>query len=104
MREAGREEAAPTFTAASGKKVSDALPVPPGNGYDLYDEQEERRLLYVGLTRAAEAVFASAAGQRNLYGHTLRLPPSPLLPAARFRAVTLTRHTKVLASQLSLFR
>ena len=104
LREAGREEAAPTFTAASGKKVSDALPVPPGNGYDLYDEQEERRLLYVGLTRAAEAVFASAAGQRNLYGHTLRLPPSPLLPAARFRAVTLTRHTKVLASQLSLFR
>ena len=49
-------------------------------------------------------MFASAAGQRNLYGHTLRLPPSPLLPAARFRAVTLTRHTKVLASQLSLFR
>lgn len=104
LREASREEVAPTFAAAAGKKASDTLPVQPGNGYGPDDEQEERRLLYVGLTRAAEAVFASAAGQRGLYGHTLRLPPSPLFPAGRFRAVTLTRHTKVLASQLSLFR
>lgn len=66
-------------------------------------EDEERRLLYVGLTRASEAVFASWAAQRTLYGHALRPVPSPLLPAGRFRAVTLKMHTKISSSQLSLF-
>lgn len=64
---------------------------------------EEQRLLYVGITRASEAVFLSSAAKRSLYGHSLALPPSPLLPLARFRAVKLARHTKTTASQLSLF-
>ena len=65
--------------------------------------EEEQRLLYVGITRASEAVFLSSAARRTLYGHTLSLPPSPLLPLARFHAVKLTKHTKTTASQLSLF-
>lgn len=89
-------------TAAFGP--GDALASLPDSGYAGYDEAEERRLLYVGLTRAAEAVFASSAGRRTLYGRTLTLPPSPLVPGACFRAVTLTRRTRVLASQLSLLR
>ena len=64
---------------------------------------EEQRLLYVGITRASEAVFLSSAAKRSLYGHSLALAPSPLLPRARFRAVKLARHTKTTASQLSLF-
>ena len=64
---------------------------------------EEQRLLYVGITRASEAVFLSSAAKRSLYGHSLALAPSPLLPLARFRAVKLARHTKTTASQLSLF-
>ena len=65
--------------------------------------EEEERLLYVGITRASEAVFLSSAASRTLYGHKLALPPSPLLPLSHFHAVKLTRHTKTTASQLSLF-
>lgn len=65
--------------------------------------EEEERLLYVGITRASEAVFLSSAASRTLYGHKLSLPPSPLLPLSHFHAVKLTRHTKTTASQLSLF-
>ena len=65
--------------------------------------EEEERLLYVGITRASEAVFLSSAATRTLYGHKLSLPPSPLLPLSHFHAVKLTRHTRTTASQLSLF-
>ncbi len=65
--------------------------------------EEEERLLYVGITRASEAVFLSSAASRTLYGHKLALPPSPLLPLSHFHAVKLTKHTKTTASQLSLF-
>lgn len=64
---------------------------------------EEQRLLYVGITRAAEAVFLSSAAQRTLYGHTLALPPSPLLPLKHFHALHLERHVKKTAGQLKLF-
>jgi uncharacterized protein (TIGR00375 family) len=40
---------------------------------------EARRLLYVGMTRAADLLFLSYAAQRQLYGRSLCLPPSPLL-------------------------
>ena len=64
---------------------------------------EEERLLYVGITRASEAVFLSSAARRTLFGKTLELKPSPLLPLNHFREVKLTKHTKKTASQLSLF-
>ncbi len=65
--------------------------------------EEEERLLYVGITRAAEAVFLSSAKQRTLYGHTLKLPPSPLLPLKRFQVLHMERHIKKFAEQLKLF-
>ena len=40
------------------------------------DEDEERRLLYVGLTRAKRQLYLSHASRRSLYGRELRLPPS----------------------------
>lgn len=65
--------------------------------------EEEERLLYVGITRAAEAVFLSSAERRTLYGHTLELPPSPLLPLKHFQALRMERHVKKTADQLKLF-
>ena len=65
---------------------------------------EERRLLYVGITRAQDAVFASYAEQRQLYGHTLHLAPSPFLSSLPdlFQRSRLIRHTQRKAKQISL--
>jgi DNA helicase-2/ATP-dependent DNA helicase PcrA len=43
------------------------------------DEAEEKRLLYVGLTRAQNLLVLSHAGRRNLNGRPLQMPPSPFL-------------------------
>lgn len=43
------------------------------------DANEERRLFYVGLTRAGRRIFLCRARRRFLYGRELRLPPSPFL-------------------------
>ncbi len=69
------------------------------------DLAEERRLLYVGITRAQDAVFASHADQRQLYGHMLRLSPSPFLADLPdlFQRSRLIRHTQKIAKQISLF-
>ena len=66
--------------------------------------EEERRLLYVGLTRAACAVFVSHCGRRRLYGRELRLPPSSFLPLVRdcCRATVLKPHTRREQQSLSL--
>lgn len=45
----------------------------------LIDENEERRLLYVGMTRARKKLYLSHAAKRQLYGKTLRLPVSRFL-------------------------
>ena len=63
---------------------------------------EEARLMYVGITRAAEAVFLSSAERRTLFGHTLELAPSPLVPQECFRTIRLARHSRTTASQLPL--
>lgn len=67
--------------------------------------EEERRLLYVGLTRARDAIFASHAEQRKLYGQTLKLPPSRFLAALPdlFQQSRLVRHTQTTTRQISLF-
>ena len=68
------------------------------------DFEEERRLLYVGVTRASEAVYASHAARRRLYGRELTLAPSrflALLPDLVVRT-RLVRHTKVSSTQMSL--
>ena len=69
------------------------------------DEAEERRLLYVGLTRAARALFLSHCAQRSLYGRTLHLQPSPFMSQiCEFcRHSTLATRTRKEQKQISLF-
>jgi uncharacterized protein (TIGR00375 family) len=43
------------------------------------DEAEEKRLLYVGLTRAQNLLVLSHAGRRSLNGRPLQMPLSPFL-------------------------
>jgi len=49
---------------------------PPGAAPD---ENEERRLFYVGLTRAKSRLFLSCSAKRELYGRKLMLKPSRFL-------------------------
>lgn len=44
-----------------------------------YEIEEERRLCYVGMTRAREELFVSRAWQRTQYGNTVYNPPSRFL-------------------------
>jgi superfamily I DNA/RNA helicase len=43
------------------------------------DPEEERRLFYVGMTRAKRYLFLSYAGRRYLFGREYRLAKSPFL-------------------------
>ncbi len=45
----------------------------------ISDAAEERRLFYVGMTRAKEALFLTHARRRRLFGQVLSNPPSPYL-------------------------
>jgi DNA helicase-2/ATP-dependent DNA helicase PcrA len=44
--------------------------------YDAHEMEEERRLMYVGMTRAREELFLSYAIERTLYGGRQHNPPS----------------------------
>lgn len=70
----------------------------------VYDEKEERRLLYVAMTRAAEGLYLSQAHKRMLYGRDLRLPTSRFMAEVDQMAnrSTLVCHNKVSAEQLTL--
>jgi DNA helicase-2/ATP-dependent DNA helicase PcrA len=46
---------------------------------DPEEMEEERRLCYVGMTRAMERLYVSSAWQRSLYGGTNANPPSRFL-------------------------
>lgn len=67
--------------------------------------EEERRLFYVGLTRAARALYVSHSAGRRLFGRELALEPSSFLPLVRdfCHQSTLARHTKAVREHLSLF-
>ena len=56
--------------------------------------EEERRLLYVALTRASEAVYVSSSCKRMLYGRELELAPSRFFKdmAALFARKRIVRH------------
>lgn len=43
------------------------------------DAAEERRLFYVGMTRAKEALYLTHASKRQLYGQARQFAPSPFL-------------------------
>jgi superfamily I DNA/RNA helicase len=86
--------------------VFSSLLHPPASGknHERAVVAEERRLLYVGITRASEAVFVSHAARRTLYGRELALPPSRFLQTLpdSFRKSRLSRHTRVAVRQMSL--
>ena len=42
-------------------------------------QEEERHLLYVGITRASELLFLSSAAERTIFGQKRRLKPSPFM-------------------------
>lgn len=46
---------------------------------DPAEMEEERRLCYVGMTRAREVLYLTHAWTRNLYGSTMSNPPSRFL-------------------------
>jgi superfamily I DNA/RNA helicase len=50
-----------------------------------HDEAEERRLFYVGMTRARRFLYLSRAARRTLFGRELALPPSRYLTAIQDR-------------------
>lgn len=77
----------------------------PGDegGIDL---DEERRLFYVGLTRAKSMLFLSHCASRRVFGKTLKLAPSSLvrrLPQDMLRKSAIKRNVRVNERQLSLF-
>jgi superfamily I DNA/RNA helicase len=51
--------------------------------YNLYktevDEEEEKRLLYVGMTRAKKLLYLTYAKSRTLRGRKFNLPKSPFI-------------------------
>jgi len=71
-----------------------------------YDAEEERRLFYVGITRAEQALFLSWSGKRTLYGREIRLKPSRFLAElpqeGAVKRSALKAHTKRKEKQLSL--
>jgi superfamily I DNA/RNA helicase len=70
------------------------------------DEEEERRLLYVALTRAKSRLFLSHCSSRKLYGRTLRLHPSRFLkelPREEVRVTEARAHKKKREKAVNMF-
>jgi uncharacterized protein (TIGR00375 family) len=70
------------------------------------DMEEERRLFYVGLTRAKSMLFLSHSASRRVFGKTLKLALSSLvrrLPQDMLRKSAIKRHVRLNERQLSMF-
>lgn len=73
---------------------------------DGVDLDEERRLFYVGLTRAKSSLFMSHCASRRMFGKTFKLGLSSLvrrLPQDMLRKSAIRRHVRKSERQLSLF-
>jgi superfamily I DNA/RNA helicase len=73
---------------------------------DPGDVEEERRLLYVGMTRVKETLTLTYAEKRNLFGRTYNLPRSPFLDEIqpnRYRFIGMEKKSGKKTSQLGLF-
>ena len=73
---------------------------------DGVDLDEERRLFYVGLTRARSMLFLSHCASRRMFGKTFKLGLSSLvrrLPQDTLRRSAIRRHVRLNERQLSLF-
>ena len=73
---------------------------------DGVDLEEERRLFYVGLTRAKSMLYMSHCASRRIFGKTFKLSLSSLvrrLPQSMFRKSAIRRHVRLNERQLSLF-
>lgn len=90
--------------STSGVTAGVAQTSNPDLDFPTHEEDEERRLLYVALTRAARALFVSHSARRTLYGQNLALPASPFLDQIRqfCRLSALTPHKQIEVSHLSL--
>ena len=88
-------------SGAPAAQEAAAAPVATGE-----DHAEERRLLYVGITRAADAVFLSHAAARRLYHKEYALAPSPFLKPVLPLCRTTALHARSMkqARQLSLLQ
>ena len=51
----------------------------PREGKDSEETEEERRLFYVGITRAKDELYMTCCAMRRLYGRTEYMEPSPFL-------------------------
>ncbi len=81
--------------------------------YSLFDtletnRDEERRLLYVGMTRAKKHLYLSYAAKRFLFGKEYHLPKSPFinnieLELAEFQQTEAKKKSKKDENQLDLF-
>ncbi len=74
---------------------------------DASDIEEERRLLYVAMTRAKRTLYLSHAKRRNLFGNSLHLSISPFLKNIKEELITRGEvekgKNKVRNKQLSFF-
>jgi DNA helicase-2/ATP-dependent DNA helicase PcrA len=60
--------------------------------------EEERRLMYVGITRAKSKLFISYARQRSLFGETIFAKPSRFLSEIPRELISLTKQTTSLSA------
>ena len=69
--------------------------------YDATELEEERRLMYVGMTRAREELYLTYATSRTLYGGRLSNPPSRFLSDVESLATAVPGDIPIMYAQLA---
>jgi len=71
------------------------------------EEEEEKRLFYVGMTRAKDLLILSCAKRRRINGRIIKSSPSPFIkeiPEDIVKSEKMEKKKKIFAKQLSLFQ